>query len=299
VAYPELLTGIDELREHLHDPHWRVVDCRFVLTEPDKGFAAYLQAHIPGAVYAHLDRDLAAPGTAETGRHPLPDASTFAGTLGKWGISRRMQVVVYDENNGAIASRLWWMLRWMGHRAVCLLDGGFDAWVRAELPLEAEPPQIKPAVFEGNPDESMVATTDELLHSLRSGLPLTLVDARDAARFSGTEEPIDPVAGHIPSAINFPFSTSIHEDGRWRSCDELKKAWSGILDNAGASDGAGTWVAMCGSGVTACHLAVSAELAGLPAPRLYVGSWSEWIRDPDRPIAAGDGSGPEPDAEGS
>lgn len=298
MAYCDLLIGIKELKEHLHDPQWRVVDCRFELTQPHKGFADYLDGHVPGAVYAHLDRDLAAPVTAQSGRHPLPDAAAFANTLGNWGISRQTQVVVYDQGGGAIAARLWWMLRWMGHRDVRLLDGGFDAWLREGFPLESEPPQVEPAIFEGEPDDSMVVTTDEIASALDSGSSLTLVDARDPVRFAGAAEPIDPVAGHIPAAKNFPFIRSLNDDGSWRSGEELKKAWAGILRSAAGGGDRGSWAAMCGSGVTACHLALSAELAGLPAPRLYAGSWSEWIRSPDRPIAAGAAPEPGPDAEG-
>ncbi|MEX2496272.1 MAG: sulfurtransferase [Woeseia sp.] len=285
MARSDVLIDVQELREQLSNPAWRIVDCRFELTEPDKGFLHYLENHIPGAVYAHLDRDLAAPVTAETGRHPLPDPAAFAGTLGRWGISRRSKVVVYDGGNGAIASRLWWMLRWMGHQAVRLLDGGLAAWKNADFPLESDPPEIEPAVFEGSPDPSMIVRTGEVEKALARGTPYLLVDARDPARFAGITEPIDRVAGHIPGARNFPFNDSLSEDGRWRSQDDLRRVWVAALEGAGGSAETADWTAMCGSGVTACHLAVSAELAGVARPRLYPGSWSEWIRDPARPIA--------------
>ncbi|HWM28319.1 MAG TPA: sulfurtransferase [Woeseiaceae bacterium] len=299
MAHSEFLIGIRELQQHLQDRGWRVVDCRFELSQPEKGFSDYLAGHIPGAVYAHLDRDLAAPPARSgegSGRHPLPSAEVFARTLGKWGITPATRVVVYDQGGGSIAARLWWMLHWMGHRSVRLLDGGFPAWQRAGLPLSTAVPAVAAVTYEGVADDSMTVSTGEVLEALRSGTPLTLVDARDAARFEGKTEPIDPVAGHIPGARNFPFSTSLTADGSFRSGEDLKKAWSGTLE-AAKGRGSGeesrlaaaqdAWAVMCGSGVTACHLALSAGLAGLPAPRLYVGSWSEWIRDVSRPVATG------------
>ena len=301
MAHSEFLIGIHELQQHLQDRGWRVVDCRFELPQPGKGFSDYVAGHIPGAVYAHLDRDLAAPPARSgegSGRHPLPPADVFARTLGSWGITPATRVVVYDQGGGAIAARLWWMLRWMGHRSVRLLDGGFAAWQRAGLPLSTEMPAVAPVTYAGAGDDRMTVSTGEVLEALRSGTPLTLVDARDADRFEGKTEPIDPVAGHIPGALNFPFSTSLAADGSWRSAEDLKKAWSRTLEAAkgrgsdeesrsAAAEDPYPWAVMCGSGVTACHLALSASLAGLPAPRLYVGSWSEWIRDASRPVATG------------
>jgi thiosulfate/3-mercaptopyruvate sulfurtransferase len=280
MTYADFLIEPEILHEHLNDADWRVVDCRFELKKPDKGRAEYLAGHIPGAVYAHLDRDLAGPVTPRSGRHPLPAADDFAATLGRWGISGNTTVVAYDQGSGAIAARLWWMLRWLGHRRVLVLDGGFEAWRRAGLPIDAEAPVIEPARFTGRPDERMVVTTDELQRSLAAGADV-LVDAREAARFTGRVEPIDAVAGHVPGAVNFPFGTSLRDDGRWRSAAELECAWSTVL----GGDQERSWITMCGSGVTACHLAISARLAGYREPRLYVGSFSEWIRDPRRPVA--------------
>lgn len=279
------LIDVAALSRHLHEPAWRVVDCRFELTQPEKGYADYLAGHIPGAVYAHLDRDLAGPVSPATGRHPLPEPAAFAATLGKWGITPQTRVVVYDQASGAIAARLWWMLRWLGHERVALLDGGFEAWRRAGLALQHDPPDVEPATYEAGADERMVATTAEIAEAVSAGRPLQLVDARGRERYSGRTEPIDSVAGHVPGARNLPFETSLRPDGRWRAPDELARAWSGTLDRGRP------WIAMCGSGVTACHLALSAELAGLPPPRLYAGSFSEWIRDPARPVAREDEPG--------
>lgn len=293
MAYGDFLVRIEELQAHLRAPGWRVVDCRFELTSPGKGRADYLAGHIPGAVYADLDRDLAAPVTAGSGRHPLPDADTFARTLGRLGIARDTHVVAYDQASGAIAARLWWMLRWLGHPSVRLLDGGFAAWQREGLPLETASPAVEAVTYEGRPDDRMIVTTGEIAQALATGSVPVLVDARDQARFAGRTEPIDAVAGHVPGALNFPFGTNLNAEGYWRSSDELRKAWEaldglaqGPADPASSAE-SGSWAVMCGSGVTACHLAVSAGLAGLAPPRLYAGSWSEWIRDPERPVIRG------------
>jgi thiosulfate/3-mercaptopyruvate sulfurtransferase len=301
MTYSDFLVRTRELQEHLKDPDWRVVDCRFDLAYPDKGFSDYLAGHIPGAVYAHLDRDLAAPVSAASGRHPLPEPAVFARTLGRLGIARTTQVAVYDQGSGAIAARLWWMLRWMGHRPARLLDGGLNAWLREELPLETKAPTVDAVFYPARADDGMIVTTREVAEALEGGLPLQLIDARDAARFEGKVEPIDPVAGHIPGARNFPFPDSLTPEGVWRPAAELREAWSEVLDGpAGVSQGhdRNPLTAMCGSGVTACHLVVSAALAGLPPPRLYVGSWSEWIRDPGRPVAQGPAPGRQPPAAG-
>jgi thiosulfate/3-mercaptopyruvate sulfurtransferase len=294
MVYSDFLIRTGELHDHLQDPEWCVVDCRFELAQPEKGFSDYLAGHIPGAIYAHLDRDLSAPVNAITGRHPLPEPETFVRTLGRLGIDRKTHVVVYDQAGGAIAARLWWMLRWIGHCSVRLLDGGFNAWQRDGLPLERKTPTVDPVIYRGRADDSMIVTTREVAEALEAGRPLQLIDARDAARFEGKSEPIDAVAGHIPGARNFPFSGSLTPEGVWRPVAELRVAWSEVLNEpADGSKGRdrGPLTAMCGSGVTACHLVASAALAGLPLPRLYVGSWSEWIRDPARPVATGPAAG--------
>ncbi len=275
------LIGIDELRPQLGRPAWRVLDCRFDLMQPAKGRDEYGQGHIPGAHYANLDQDLAGPVTDSTGRHPLPSTRTFAQTLGEWGIDNESQVVVYDHGSGAIAARLWWMLKWVGHEQVAVLNGGYAAWQEAEYPVSDGAEFANPVNFRAVADSDLVVTTDELLQSIVADHAPLIVDARDRTRFAGSNEPIDAVAGHIPGAVNHPFSESIQATGGWKSRDELRDGWAPILGPGSDK----SWVSMCGSGVTACHLALSAGVAGLPQPRLYVGSWSEWIRDPDRPVA--------------
>jgi len=282
MANYEFLIGVDDLKQGLDRHSVTVVDCRFDLMQPAKGRDEYQQGHIPGARYADLDKDLAGPVTESTGRHPLPPPQDFAKTLGAWGIGNETQVVVYDHGSGAIAARLWWMLKWLGHDSVAVLDGGYAAWQHAGYPLSDKEEIITSRTFQPSPDEALTVSTSELVASMQSGDAVRIVDARDPARFAGMREPIDSVAGHVPGALNHPFSAAINTEGGWKSASELRDGWEGILGGNTRQ----AWVAMCGSGVTACHLALSARVAGYPQPRLYVGSWSEWIRDPGRPIAA-------------
>ena len=279
--------SVDELRRGMAQPEWCIVDSRFELKAPEKGRQEYLSGHIPGAVYAHLDRDLADPVRADSGRHPLPDPGRLAALLGEWGISNTSQVVVYDHGSGAIAARLWWLLRWCGHTDVAVLNGGIGAWLRAGGRVEKDIPSRSAANFEAIPDDSMLLTTQELLSDRES---ILLIDARDRQRFLGHLEPIDPVAGHVPGARNLPFSECLGPDGHLLPAKSLRHKFDAILQDAAGR----SWAAMCGSGVTACHLALSAEIAGIRPPRLYVGSWSEWIRDPARPVAAETAASPGP-----
>jgi len=280
------LIDVDSLQELLGQPRLAVVDCRFDLMNPEAGRQAYLRAHIPGARYADLNRDLSAPVGPHTGRHPLPLPELFAGRLGAMGIGNDTQVVAYDEANGSIAARLWWMLRWLGHDAAAVLDGGFKAWTarggalqsgEADPAAEAVARQFTPRI-----DADSVVSTAEVERGLQD-FKAVLVDARAQERYAGTVEPIDPVAGHIPGAVNHPFTANLGADGRFLPAAELKRRWQerlagGDLENL---------VAMCGSGVTACHNLLSLEVAGLTGGKLYAGSWSEWIRDPRRPVARG------------
>ncbi|HSD70025.1 MAG TPA: sulfurtransferase [Woeseiaceae bacterium] len=270
----------NELLDKLGMEHWRIVDCRFDLMAPEQGYKDYLAGHIPGAVYASLDRDLSGPVLGNSGRHPLPDPEAFVRTLEAWGISNGSQVVAYDYGSGAIAARLWWMLRWLGHTAVAVLDGGIAAWTGAGGPVDRFESSRQKAHFKAKPAAAGVLELAELLHKQPG---LTLVDARDRNRFQGLAEPIDKVAGHIPGARNLPYSELLTAEGRFLSAEVLRQRLLSVLGAGGTSP----WAAMCGSGVTACHLALAAEIAGIPAPRLYVGSWSEWIRDPGRPVATG------------
>jgi thiosulfate/3-mercaptopyruvate sulfurtransferase len=262
-----------------------VIDCRFDLSEPRAGRLLYLAGHIPGARYADLNEDLSGPVTPASGRHPLPRLESFAATLARLGIASGVQVVAYDAANGAFAARLWWMLRAWGHPDVAVLDGGYPAWIAAGGAVagtesHAPPPAPNPAApaIEAWP----VVTTAEV-GALRTDQRRLLVDARAAERYSGSLEPIDTVGGHIPGAENHPFSSNLAADGRFLSARELRHRWQSRLRDREPS----AVVAMCGSGVTACHNLLALEIAGLPGAKLYAGSWSEWIRDSTRPIARG------------
>jgi thiosulfate/3-mercaptopyruvate sulfurtransferase len=277
------LIGVDSLRELLGGPRLAVVDCRFDLMKPDAGREAYLRGHIPGARHADLNRDLSAPVGPGTGRHPLPAPQVLADRLGSLGIGNDSQVVAYDEANGSFAARLWWMLRWLGHDAVAVLDGGFAAWTRSGGALETGEAAAAAQVFTPRRiDAASVVGTAELERSLRAAETL-LVDARARERYAGVAEPIDSVAGHIPGAVNHPFSDNLGADGLFLPAAVLERRWRERLAGAHPAH----VVAMCGSGVTACHNLLSLEIAGLRGGKLYAGSWSEWIRDPRRPVARG------------
>ncbi len=285
MAAYETLIDASELRKHLEDERWRVVDCRFDLMHPQTGREAYLHGHIPGAVYADLNVDLAGSVHTDSGRHPLPDVHDLAATWGRLGIHSDTQVIVHDDNSGAMAARAWWLLRWLGHDRVALLDGGLRRWQALALPMETGAVTVPEEQFAPAPQNERVITTEELEAACGSATAPRLFDARDAARFRGDREPIDPVAGHIPGAKNMPFTASLNEDGTWKRPAALRHLWSSAL----GEDPNLPWGVMCGSGVTACHLALSAVIAGYEEPRLYVGSWSEWIRDPRRAVTASAG----------
>lgn len=277
----------EALAARLGDAALRVIDCRFDLGHPHAGHSAWLAGHIPGAVYADLDADLSGTVDEASGRHPLPPIDAAAATFSRLGVDQETDVVVYDADSGAIAARAWWLLRWLGHDRVQLLERGLTGWLAEGYALEAGPTRVEPRHFVPQPRDDMTLTTDDVAAALAGSRELVLVDARDAPRYRGETEPIDAVAGHIPGALNLPFSENLNADGRFRRAGALRRMWNETLHEAQK----GELAVMCGSGVTACHHAISAILAGLPEPRLYVGSWSEWIRAAERPVA----TGPRPD----
>jgi thiosulfate/3-mercaptopyruvate sulfurtransferase len=280
-----ILVDVDELTQKIGDPNWIPMDCRFALDRPELGAELYAQSHIPKSRYAHLDKDLSGAVTPSTGRHPLPRPEDFLSRLEQWGISEDTHVVAYDQNGGPFAARLWWLLRWIGHRHAYVLDGGFDAWVKNGETTTSELPSILPATRErpAKPSKEMWVTTDELKSELARG-DARLVDARDNRRFRGEVEPIDPVAGHVPSAVNIPFLGNFKEAGGLLNAAQLHDRFAKVV---GAGDPLAV-IHICGSGVTACHNILAMEVAGLRGSRLYAGSWSEWIRNPDNPVALGE-----------
>ncbi len=267
---------------HLADDSWVVVDCRFDLSEPPKGEQLYLDSHIPGAHYAHLDRDLSGERTGVNGRHPLPTPSQMRERFGGCGIAPGTEVVVYDADSGMYAARLWWMLRYMGHDAVAVLDGGFARWMREGHATRGGREDQRSAIFVGAPREGWRLDAGDVLARLHDPAQL-LVDARAEPRFRGEHEPFDARAGHIPAAKNFFFQRNLADDKTFRNADELRASWLSVLGGIGPEQ----VVMYCGSGVTACHNLLAMEHAGLAGARLYPGSWSEWSSNESRPVEKG------------
>jgi thiosulfate/3-mercaptopyruvate sulfurtransferase len=270
-----------ELLANLADPALVIFDCRHELMNHEAGARAYAQSHLPGARFAHSETDLAGPKTGRNGRHPLPDPQTFMGWLGRNGVDGGKQVVAYDFAAGSSGARLWWMLRWVGHERSAVLDGGWEGWVRAGLPVTTERPRVTATRFAGVPRPLWVD-----VHFVQSHLgdsSVVVLDARSPERFQGINEPIDPVAGHIPGARNRLFKENLAADGRFKRPEELRQAFLGVLGAAKPEQ----VVHQCGSGVSACSSLLAMEIAGLNGSRLYPGSWSEWVSDPARPVAKG------------
>jgi thiosulfate/3-mercaptopyruvate sulfurtransferase len=275
-----MLITTEQLASHLDDPRWVVVDTRHDLMDPAKGRKAYEAAHIPGAYFLNVEEDLSGPKTGKNGRHPLPDLAAFAARVNELGIGPGSQVVIYDDAGGSFAVRLWWMLRWLGQEGVSVLDGGFPLWQKEGRPVSTAVPPARKGAFVPRP--RLGGTVDvHFVERHREDPAAKLVDARSGERFRGEQEPIDPVAGHVPGAANRFWKANLAEDGRFKAPAQLRAEYEDFL---GGADPAKV-VHMCGSGVTACHNLFAMELAGLPGGRLYPGSWSEWVADPSRPVA--------------
>jgi len=274
------LVSISDLAAHLDDAGWIVCDCRHDLVDTEAGRRAYRESHIPSAQFVHLDEDLSAPKTGRNGRHPLPAPEQFARRLGELGVDNAKQVVAYDASGGCYAARLWWMLRWLGHDAVAVLDGGWDAWRKAPHPIADRIPVIRAAQFTMYRRANMACDAQYIVANLEKSGPL-LLDARSADRFRGENETLDPVAGHIPGALNRFFRLNLDGDGNFKPSTTLKQEFNELLGN----NAPGNVAHYCGSGVTACHNLLAMEVAGLSGSRLYPGSWSEWCSNPSRPVA--------------
>lgn len=276
------LIEVDQLYENYLNPNWIVIDCRFDLTNPEWGFSDYQQVHIPGSVYAHLNRDLSADQNPQSGRHPLPDPDEFCLRMGNLGVSNAHQVVVLDSVGGAFCSRLWWMLHWVGHSAVAVLNGGLTAWKSRGFPLTCGIETRAARLFNGKADMSRLATSQEILHLLADPA-YKIIDARIPARYRGEIEPIDTIAGRIPGSLNRFHEYNLQSDGRMKPAHLLREEFTRLLDETPPEN----VIVYCGSGVTSCHHLLAMQYAGIQGAKLYAGSWSEWIRDPSRPIETG------------
>lgn len=276
------LISVAELRPHLADGDWKVFDVRHDLFDHAAGLRAYEEGHIPGAQFAAIETELSGAKTGRNGRHPLPDRNQLVEEFRRWGISRSTQIVAYDAQGGQFAVRLWWLARWLGHSAAAVLNGGWPAWVAEGGAVDRGRPVVTRGDFAAAPSLVRIATADEVLQSLGTTERL-VVDARLPERYRGEQEPIDPVAGHIPGAANRPWTANLTADQRFKSPEELRREFGALI----AARPPENVIHHCGSGVTACHHVLAMEVAGLPPPTLYAGSWSEWIADSSRPIRTG------------
>jgi thiosulfate/3-mercaptopyruvate sulfurtransferase len=275
----DLLIRANELAAALDDPRLIIVDVRHDLSDHSLGQRKYDEGHVPGAHFLRVETDLSGPHTGQNGRHPLPAIDAFVATMSALGVDASKQVVAYDGGTSTYSARLWWMLRWLGHRNAAVLDGGFRAWEAAGLPTSTDVPERRPARFEPKVSETPVTVDSLVAH--RDEPDYTLVDARGADRFRGENETIDPVAGHIPGSRSRPFTNNLNKDQTFKDIATLREEFAALLAGRAPEQ----IVHSCGSGVTACNNLLAMELAGLTGSRLYPGSWSEWSSDPERPIA--------------
>lgn len=274
-----MLTNTRELSLHLHDPQWVIFDCRHDLMDAGKGERLYREGHIPGAHFANIDTDLSGEKNGTNGRHPLPAPAAFAAFLARHGVSATSAIVAYDDVGGQFASRLWWMARWIGLKHVYLLDGGLPKWIADGHPLSRDVPVPQPAALRAEPDATMVWSAAEVLGHLDDPA-FALIDARAAERYRGEVEPIDPVAGHIPGAVNRFYKQNLNADLTLRPAEELRSEFQSLVSNKQPVN----VLHQCGSGVTACMNIFAMEYAGLSGSKLFAGSWSEWVSDPTRPV---------------
>jgi thiosulfate/3-mercaptopyruvate sulfurtransferase len=278
------LISTQELSEWLSQPELRLFDCRTNLSDPAWGRQDYLSGHIPGAIYADLKHNLAGPVSPASGRHPLPETGVFAKLLSNWGVTAHSKLVVYDTTSGSYAGRLWMMLHAVGFSEVRLLDGGYTQWVKENRPTRSgeEVPLPAAQLNALNYDPAWLVDAAQVADAARN-TGMRVVDARATERFQGLQEPIDAVAGHIPGAANRFYGLNLDENGLFKPAEQLRQEFEQLLGDVPASQA----IVYCGSGVTSCHHLIALQQAGLPGARIYIGSWSEWIRDPARPIATG------------
>ena len=277
------LITTDQLAAHLTDPGWVIFDCRFWLADAERGHRDYQKGHIFKAIYAHLNDDLAGPIIAGvTGRHPLPDVESISRFFSQSGLDQNSQVIAYDDAGGAMAVRVWWLLRWLGHEAVAILDGGWQQWLAEDRPMTDVVPTPTPRAFVPQIRSAEWITSDQVLARINDS-QFKLFDARNADRYRGENETIDPIAGHIPGAISAPYADNLNPDGTFKPIEQLRARFESLLGDTPAEHTA----FYCGSGITAAHNLIALKHAGLGEAKLYAGSWSEWITDPSRPLSIG------------
>jgi len=277
----QTIISVEELKQNLDKHDWYIFDCRFLLKDPAGGLTKFNQGHIPGAQFADMDKDLSSAMTAISGRHPLPDPNDLIAKLKNWGVNNSSQIICYDDMSGAFAARMWWLLKWLGHDDVAVLDGGIERWTANGLPLETDVQSKSAGTFNAQANDDMWVDVNFVQQELEQG-NIHLLDARSEERFTAKDAKTDPVAGHVPGAKSFPFAGNLTQQGVFRTADEINQRFSSML-----GDNQTQVINMCGSGVTACHNLLAMSIAGLPMTRLYVGSWSEWIKEKSRPVATG------------
>ena len=281
MAYQTIIS-VEELNSNLNNKDWFIFDCRFILKEPEGGLKKFNQGHIPGAQFADMDKDLASAVTTTSGRHPLPDPNEFINKLQNWGVNNSSQVICYDDLSGAFAARMWWLLKWVGHNDVAVLDDGIDKWTSNSLTLETNVQARPKGSFNGQANNDMWVDINFVQQQLNQN-KINLLDARSSERFTAKDSKTDPVAGHVPGALSFPFADNLSKQSIFLPSDELHKRFEPMFEDSQNRE----VINMCGSGVTACHNLLAMSIAGFPMTRLYVGSWSEWIKDEARPVATG------------
>ncbi len=279
----QTIISAEDLNKNINNQDWFVFDCRFMLKDPEGGLKKFNQGHIPGAQYADMDTDLASPVTSTSGRHPLPNPDELIHTLQLWGVSNSSQIICYDDMSGAFAARMWWLLKWLGHENIAVLDGGLEKWTALGLELEVDVRNREKGTFSGQANNNMWVDIEFVQKELSQN-KITLLDARSGERFTAQDSKTDPVAGHVPGAQSFPFTGNLSKQGVFLSKDELRKRFASTLNNSESKE----TINMCGSGVTACHNLLAMSVADMPMTRLFVGSWSEWIKDNSRPVATGE-----------
>ena len=277
------IISVEDLHKNLNNDDLFIFDCRFLLNDPDGGLKKFEQGHIPGAQFADMDKDLASTMTSSSGRHPLPDPNELINKLQSYGVYNSSQIVCYDDISGAFAARMWWLLKWLGHHDVAVLDGGIDKWTASNLALETKVLKRPAGTFNGQANNDMWVDISFVTQQLAEN-KVHLLDARSNERFTAKDSKTDPVAGHVPGAMSFPFSGNLTKQGVFLSAEELRTRFAETLSDSDNTE----VINMCGSGVTACHNLLAMSIAGLPMTRLFVGSWSEWIKDKSRPVATGE-----------